>query len=202
MHNLSFLLSYEIKLIIYSRYFDKIKISSRKDKSKKCKVHMTGLFYVVSHVNLAQPILLLSSNTYLTNLKLFEIFQYIDYLKYNWRLSSVRKLKKDKGFLFSYHCSNISQIYYIYISRQWPCILHVYVSIISTKKTTVKTFLDLQLFFCLCISLKEVEETHQLCLEREEEQSCYIKDLENRNILLQKEFDELNYRYGWWLSGI
>lgn len=200
MHNLSFLLSYEIKLIIYSRYFDKIKISSRKDKSKKCKVHMTGLFYVVSHVNLAQPILLLSSNTYLTNLKLFEIFQYIDYLKYKWRLSSVRKVKKDKAFCFLI-IAQISLRYRLYFKAVTMystciCIYNFY------EKTTVKTFLDLQLFFCLCISLKEVEETHQLCLEREEEQSCYIKDLENSNILLQKEFDELNYRYGWWLSGI
>lgn len=118
--------SYEIELIIYSRYFDKIKISSRKDKSKKCKVHMTGLFYVVSHVNLAHPILLLSSNTYLTNLKLFEIVQYIDYLKYKRRLSSVRKLKKDKGFLFSYHCSNISQISFIFQGSDHVFYMYMY----------------------------------------------------------------------------
>lgn len=53
------------------------------------------------------------------------------------------------------------------------------------------------------IRLEINEGTHQLCLEREEEQSRYINDFKNDietyqtdNILLQKEFEKLNCRYG------
>lgn len=51
--------------------------------------------------------------------------------------------------------------------------------------------------------MKRVGETHQLCVEIQDRQSRYIKELEceveskdNNFLLLQDEYDNLNCRYG------
>lgn len=53
----------------------------------------------------------------------------------------------------------------------------------------------------ICNSLEKVGETHHLCVEIQDQQSRYIKDLEcevesqdNNFVLLQDEYDKLNCR--------